>query len=104
MGTGTLEMPAKGTDEASSGDDRVDDRVAAVVLKGTPEYRDWLTDLSDTTLIPVATIVRDALEKWAQARGLPAPPEGSNKRNRNRRTQPPATPEKSKPKRLGNKD
>jgi hypothetical protein len=63
----------------SDPDDR---RVAAVVLKDTPEYRDWLTGLSETTLIPVATIVRDALARWASDRGLPGPPTGPTKSRR----------------------
>jgi hypothetical protein len=65
-------------------DDTPDDlRVAAVVLKDTPEYRDWLTGLSEETLIPVATIVRDALAKWAADRGLEGPP-GSATRSQRR--------------------
>ena len=59
-----------------------DQRVAAVVLKDTPEYRDWLTGLSETTLIPVATIVRDALAKWAADRGLEGPPGSATRSQR----------------------
>lgn len=59
-----------------------DVRVAAVVLKDTPEYRDWLTGLSDATLIPVATIVRDALSRWAADRGLAGPPGSAAKSQR----------------------
>jgi hypothetical protein len=63
-------------------DEPVDRRVAAIVLKDTPEYRDWLTTLSESTLIPVATIVRDALARWARERGLPAPPAGPTRSQR----------------------
>src|SRR4051794_28222458 len=59
-----------------------DRRVAAVVLKDTTEYRDWLTSLSEQTLIPVATIVRDALAKWAADRGLPGPRSGRTRSKR----------------------
>jgi hypothetical protein len=59
-----------------------DARVAAIVLKDTPKYRDWLTGLSEATLIPVSTIVRDALSKWAADRGLPPPPSGPSKSTR----------------------
>jgi hypothetical protein len=52
-----------------------DERVAVIVLKGSPEYREWLNDISRETLIPVASIVRDALAKWAKQRGHEAPPE-----------------------------
>lgn len=53
-----------------------DERVAIVVLKDSVEYREWVDGLSKSTLIPVATIVRDALAKWAADRGLPPPPSG----------------------------
>ena len=55
---------------------RPDDRVTAINLKDTAAYRDWLDGLSRSTLIPMATIVRDALAKWAADRGLPLPPSG----------------------------
>lgn len=75
--------------------DNPDDlRVAAVVLKDTPEYRDWLTGLSAATLIPVATIVRDALAKWASEKGLSDPPSGPTRSQRRigDRVQQPAKP------------
>jgi hypothetical protein len=59
-----------------------DDRVIVVVLKDTEEYRDWVDGLSESTLIPVASIVRDALAKWAQERGLPSPPASAVRRRR----------------------
>ncbi len=59
-----------------------DERVAVIVLKDTPEYRDWVASLTESTLIPTATIVRDALAKWAADRGLPAPPSGPSRRLR----------------------
>jgi hypothetical protein len=61
-----------------------DDRVIVVVLKDSEEYRDWVDGLSESTLIPVATIVRDALTKWAEDRGLPAPPTSAVRRRRRR--------------------
>src|SRR5262245_60705232 len=74
-GAGLMARPKRRATKAS--DNPEDLRVAAVVLKDTPEYRDWLTGLSEATLIPVATIVRDALAKWAADRGLPGPPGGA---------------------------
>jgi hypothetical protein len=59
-----------------------DRRVAVIVLKDTPAYRDWVVSLTEATLIPTATIVRDALSKWAADRGLPAPPSGPSRRGR----------------------
>lgn len=53
-----------------------DDRVTVINLKDRADYRAWVDGLSDSTLIPVATIVRDALAKWAADRGLPPPPSG----------------------------
>lgn len=52
-----------------------DERVAVIVLKGTPDYRKWLIDISRDSLIPISAIVRDALAKWAKQRGYPDPPE-----------------------------
>jgi hypothetical protein len=57
-----------------------DDRVAVIVLKDSREYRDWVVGLTEATLIPTATIVRDALARWAADRGLPPPPSGPNRR------------------------
>lgn len=52
-----------------------DERVAVIVLKGTPAYREWLGGISRDSLIPIASIVRDAVAKWAKQRGYPSPPE-----------------------------
>jgi hypothetical protein len=83
----------------SKGADVPDDRrVAAVVLKDSPEYRDWLAGLAEATLIPVATIVRDALARWAEERGLPPPP-GTPLRSHRRvgdRAPGPGKPKRSK--------
>jgi hypothetical protein len=57
-----------------------DERISVMVLKDTAAYRDWLSGLGDATLIPVATIVRDALARWAADRGLPPPPSGPGSR------------------------
>jgi hypothetical protein len=51
------------------------ERVPVLNLKGSPAYRDWLAAMSKQTMIPVASIVRDALGKWAESRGFPEPPE-----------------------------
>lgn len=59
-----------------------DDRVAVITLKDTEEYREWADDLSRATLIPLSTIIRDALAKWAADRGLPAPPADAVRRRR----------------------
>jgi hypothetical protein len=55
-------------------------RVVVIVLKDTAEYRDWVVGLSEATLIPTATIVRNALANWAAERGLPAPPSRPSRR------------------------
>jgi hypothetical protein len=52
-----------------------DGRVFVIHLKGSPAYKEWLDGISDETLIPVASIVRDALAKWAKRRGYSDPPE-----------------------------
>jgi hypothetical protein len=51
------------------------ERLSVLNLKGSPEYHDWLGLISKKSLIPITTIVRDALSKWAKERGYPAPPE-----------------------------
>ncbi len=51
------------------------ERVTIMMLKGSPEYREWLSGLSKRTLIASTAIVRDALAKWARDRGSPEPPE-----------------------------
>jgi hypothetical protein len=70
--SGSLLMAKKKKSPGKTGED---ERVAVVVLKDTPEYREWLNAISRDSLIPVASIVRDALAKWAAQRGYPAPPE-----------------------------
>ena len=70
-GAGTMGRPKRGTKKKPV---PPDDRVAIIHLKGSPEYRDWLNAMSDDSLIPVTSIVRDALSKWAKQRGYPEPP------------------------------
>jgi hypothetical protein len=52
-----------------------DDRVVVTVLKGSPEYKAWLAGLSEATLIPMASIIRDAVRRWADERKLPGGPD-----------------------------
>jgi hypothetical protein len=51
------------------------ERVSVLNLKGSPEYREWLSTISKKSLIPVAAIIRDSVANWAEARGYPKPPE-----------------------------
>jgi hypothetical protein len=77
-----LATVARKTQRGKAPEKPQDERVAVIVLKDTRDYRDWLTGLSETTLISTATIVRDALSKWAADRGLPAPPTVPGRRRR----------------------
>jgi hypothetical protein len=43
-------------------------------LRCSRRYREWLTTVSDESMIPKASIARDALKVWAEQRGFPAPP------------------------------
>lgn len=52
-----------------------DGRVTVINLKGTPEYRNWLSSMSKKTRIPASSITRIAYEEWAKKHGHPAPPE-----------------------------
>jgi hypothetical protein len=47
---------------------------SVIHLMGADEMRTWLSDVSEKTHIPSATIVRLALKMWAEAEGHPAPP------------------------------
>jgi hypothetical protein len=80
-GTATV---ARKTQRGKGPEKAQDERVAVIVLKDTPDYRNWLIGLSEATLISTATIVRDALAKWAAERGLPAPPTVPGRRRRPR--------------------
>jgi hypothetical protein len=51
------------------------ERLTVFSLKGSPEYRDWLSTVSKKTLVSTAVIARDAIGKWATDRGFPPPPE-----------------------------
>lgn len=50
-------------------------RVTAVNLKGSAEYREWLTGLSEKTHITASTLVRLGLIEMAKRYKYPAPPE-----------------------------
>lgn len=58
------------------------ERVTLANVKGSPEYKAWLDGLAARTLIPLSVIFRDAIEAWAEDRGLPPAPEGERVRNR----------------------
>jgi hypothetical protein len=72
-GVGTMQMAKKKALVAKEAGK--DERVAVIVLKGSHEYREWLNSMSKDSLIPVASIVRDAVAKWATQRGYATPPE-----------------------------
>jgi hypothetical protein len=46
-----------------------------VVLRGSPEFAEWLRTMSRETLIPQASIVRAGLRAWAEANNHTPPPE-----------------------------
>lgn len=50
-------------------------QASVINLKGTDQYRDWLSGVSKKTRIPAASIVRLALEEWASKYGHSTPPE-----------------------------
>jgi hypothetical protein len=52
-----------------------DDRVNAVIVRGSLEYAAWLTELHKKTRLQKSTIVRMALAEWAEKRGFTLPPE-----------------------------
>lgn len=50
-------------------------QASVINLKGSEEYRDWLKAAAKQTRYPAATIVRMALEMWAEKEGVEAPPD-----------------------------
>jgi hypothetical protein len=54
---------------------RVTPQASVINLKGTDDYREWLTGVSKKTHIAAAVIVRLALAEWAKKNGHAAPPE-----------------------------
>jgi hypothetical protein len=40
-----------------------------ISVRGSREYKVWLSGLSKATLVPVTVIVRDAVARWAAERG-----------------------------------
>jgi hypothetical protein len=51
------------------------ERLSVFNLRGSPDYKAWLDEISKRSLIPVTVIMRDAVAKWAKERGYPSPPE-----------------------------
>lgn len=49
-------------------------QLSVIHLKGSKEFRDWLSGLSEETHIPAASIVRLALTEWAANHGHKPPP------------------------------
>lgn len=56
------------------------ERVNAIALKETPEYKAWLDSLVERSQIPLANILRTALADWAEKNDHPAPPQGLRRR------------------------
>ena len=53
---------------------RTTKQTSVINLKGSDDYRDWLSGVSKKTHIPAASIVRLALAEWAFTYGHKAPP------------------------------
>jgi hypothetical protein len=49
-------------------------RVAIILLKGSREYASWLDAVNKKTRVAKAAIFRQAVEEWAEKRGIDAPP------------------------------
>ena len=61
-------------DDDSRVKNRVEERVAVIVLKDSAEYRDWLREVATRSYMSVATVVRVALAEFAARHGCPPPP------------------------------
>ena len=49
--------------------------VAILTLKGSPEYKQWIAELSAKTHIATTVLYRLAIAEWAERNGHPKPPE-----------------------------
>lgn len=72
-------MPRMKADSASAREvrpkARSDGRVAVIMLKGRPEYRDWINELAERARMPASVLIDHALaEKAERLRFRPPPP------------------------------
>jgi hypothetical protein len=72
-------MPRTKADSAAASEARPkarsDDRVAVIMLKGRPEYRDWINELAERARMPASVLIDHALaEKAERLRFRPPPP------------------------------
>jgi hypothetical protein len=51
-----------------------DDRVAAIMLKGRAEYRDWINELAERARMPASVLIDHALAEKAEQLGFRPPP------------------------------
>ena len=49
-------------------------RVTALALKTTPEYRDWLVEITDRESVSLSKLVKNMIEAWARSKKMPPPP------------------------------
>jgi hypothetical protein len=49
-------------------------RVTVFNLKGAPEYKEWLDELSEFSHMPTATLFDVAIAEWAKLHGFPKVP------------------------------
>ena len=53
---------------------RSDGRVAVIMLKGRPEYRDWINELAERARMPASVLIDHALAEKAEQLGFRPPP------------------------------
>jgi hypothetical protein len=53
---------------------RSDDRVAVIMLKGRPAYRDWINELAEQARMPASVLIDHALAEKAARLGFRPPP------------------------------
>jgi hypothetical protein len=49
-------------------------QISIVVLKGSPDYRDWLARFSEASRMPQSVLIDHALAKLAREQGFEPPP------------------------------
>ena len=50
------------------------DRVAVIMLKGRPQYRDWINELAEQARMPASVLIDHALAEKAERLGFRPPP------------------------------
>lgn len=74
-GVGLMGRPKARTPEPEDEEPKDDDTVAIIHLKGSGKYFKWLRRLHKVTLIPKASLFRQAMKEYCEKHGYEMPPD-----------------------------